>query len=89
MSGVAIYMEGGRTGRDGKAALRLGMDGLLGSLKQAARAKAIRWKLICCGPRDGAFRGFRNAMRTGSDGVLVLLVDAELGRMIDSQGTAR
>lgn len=77
MSGVAIYMEGGGTGRDSRAALRLGMDGLLGSLKQAAREKAIRWRLICCGPRDEALRGFRNAMRTASDGILVLLVDAE------------
>ncbi len=77
MSGVAIYMEGGGTGRDSRAALRLGMDGLLGSLQQAAREKANRWRLICCGLRDEALRGFRNAMRTGSDDILVLLVDAE------------
>ena len=77
MSGVAIYMEDGGTGRDSRAALRLGMDGLFGSLKQAAREKAIRWRLICCGSRDEAFRGFRNAMRIGSDGIPVLLVDAE------------
>ena len=77
MSRVAIYMEGGGDGRDGRAALRRGMDALLDSLKQAAREKAVRWKLVCCGPRDEAFRGFRNAMRNGDDAVLVLLVDAE------------
>ena len=36
MSGVAIYMEGGGRGPDTRAALRRGMDVLLGSLKQAA-----------------------------------------------------
>ena len=43
MSGVAIYMEGGGTGRDSRAALRLGMDGLLGSLKQAVIDGSIAW----------------------------------------------
>ena len=77
MSGVAIYMEGGGNKGNGRAALRQGMDGFLGPLKQAARAKALRWRLICCGPRDEAFRGFRNALRDGDDGIVVLLVDAE------------
>ena len=77
MSRVAIYMEGGGAGKDGKAALRQGMDAFLGPLKQAARAKAIHWRLICCGPRDEAFRGFQNALRRGDDDIVVLLVDSE------------
>ena len=74
---VAIYMEGGGDGRDTKDALRRGMDGLLEPLKQAARDKSIRWKLVCCGPRDEAFRRFRNTLQDGDDSVVVLLVDAE------------
>ena len=61
MSGVAIYMEGGGDGKDAKAALRQGMDALLQPLKEAARAKALHWKLVPCGGRDKAFRGFRSA----------------------------
>ena len=70
-------MEGGGNSRDTKAALRTGMDALLGSLKQAVRARKRRWKLVCCGPRDEAFRRFLNAVRTGDDHVVVLLADAE------------
>ena len=74
---VAIYMEGGGNSRDTKAALRTGMDALLGTLKQSARDRQLRWKLVCCGPRDEAFRRFRNAVRTGDDSIVVLLADAE------------
>ena len=77
MSGIAIYMEGGGTGKENRAALRQGMDAFLQSLKEAARNKALRWKLVCCGPRDEAFRGFRNAVSNGDNAVSVLLVDAE------------
>ena len=77
MSGIAIYMEGGGTGKENRAALRQGMDAFLQSLKEAARNKAMRWKLVCCGPRDEAFRGFRNAVYSADDVVNVLLVDAE------------
>jgi len=61
VSGVAIYMEGGGDGKGAKAALRQGMDALLRPLKEAARAKALRWKLVPCGARGEAFRGFRRA----------------------------
>ena len=53
------------------------MDAFLDPLKQVAREKKLHWKLVCCGPRDEAFRGFRNALRDGEDEVVVLLVDAE------------
>ena len=77
MSGVAIYMEGGGRGRDTRAALRQGMDAFLAPLKQAARGKSLRWRLVCCGPRDVAFRSFRNAARNEETEVVVLLADAE------------
>ena len=77
MSGVAIYMEGGGRGPDTRAALRRGMDVLLGSLKQAARDRSMRWKLVCCGPRDEAFRSYRDAARNGEAAIVLLLVDAE------------
>ena len=77
MSGVAIYMEGGGQGTGGRSALRKGMDGFLRRLKAAARAKAWQWKLVCCGPRSEALRGFRSAVARGDDTVAVLLVDAE------------
>ncbi len=77
MRGVAIYMEGGGKGSETKRALRLGMTEFLQSIKEAARAKELRWKLVCCGPRDEAFRGFRNAVSNGGNVVNVLLVDAE------------
>ena len=77
MSGIAIYMEGGGVGKENRSALRQGMDWFLQPLKEAARKKALRWKLVCCGPRKEAFQGFRNAVRNGSDVVNVLLVDAE------------
>ena len=37
----------------------------------------MRWKLVCCGPRDEAFRSFRNAARNGEAAIVLLLVDAE------------
>ena len=74
---VAIYMEGGGNSRDTKGALRRGMEALLEPLKQKARAKSIRWKLVCCGPRDEAFRHFLNMLKDGDDSVVVLLVDGE------------
>ena len=70
-------MEGGGNKGNGRTALRQGMDAFLDPLKEAARAKEIHWKLICCGSRNEAFRGFRNALRNGDDGIVVLLVDSE------------
>ena len=75
--GIEIYMEGGGDRRDGKDALRQGMDALLAPLKQAAMQKALRWKLVCCGSRNDARRAFRNAAATNRDVFVVLLVDSE------------
>ena len=77
MSGIAIYMEGGGDGRDAKAALRLGMDSFLTGIKQAAREKSLRWKLVCCGSRHEAFRKFRSSFNNRQHTITILLVDAE------------
>ena len=77
MSGVTIYMEGGGDSGSNKAAIRQGMDALLQPLKAAARAKALHWRLVPCGGRDKAFRGFRNAVNRGDDAIILLLVDSE------------
>ena len=77
MSAIAIYMEGGGGGKGTRVALRRGMDGFLGKLKDVARAKGWRWRLVCCGGRDAAFRAFGNAYSNGSDALVVLLVDSE------------
>jgi hypothetical protein len=77
VNGIAIYLEGGGDGKDTKAALRQGMDAFLATLKDAAREKSWRWRLICCGSRNAAFDAFRNAVHNGDDTVVALLVDAE------------
>ena len=70
-------MEGGGEGNATKAALRQGMDTFLQPLKEAARDKALGWKLVCCGPRNEAFQRFQNAVNSRDNVVNVLLVDAE------------
>ena len=77
MSDIAIYMEGGGEGNATKAALRQGMDTFLQPIKEAARDKALPWKLVCCGPRNEAFQRFQNAVNSSADAVNVLLVDSE------------
>ena len=78
MSRIAIYMEGGGDGKGTRAELRKGMDAFLVELKNMARARSWRWKIVCCGPREKAFREFRNEVASAeSNAVVVLLVDAE------------
>jgi hypothetical protein len=83
MKRVAIYMEGGGDGKDTKAALRQGMDAFLTPLKDKAREHSWHWKLVCCGGRAAAFDAFRNAIQSGDDSIVALLVDAE-GPVSDS-----
>ncbi len=78
MRSISIYLEGGGDAAGARAVLRRGMDAFLQPLKQAARDKALRWKLVACGPREEAYRGFLNAIdNSDGDEVTVLLVDAE------------
>ena len=71
-------MEGGGDNKDGKVALRLGMDALLAPLKRDAERKALHWQLVCCGSRQATLRNFRLAVDADdSDAFVALLVDAE------------
>ena len=54
------------------------MDAFLDPIKQRARAKSLRWKLVPCGGRRQTFERFRDAVnRTQPDELVVLLVDSE------------
>ena len=80
MKGVVIFMEGGGSGKGAskaKGSLRRGMDQFLDELKQAARNRGLRWKLVCCGSRDQAFGFFRDFQEHDGYDKPVLLVDAE------------
>ena len=78
MISITIYMEGGGDGAGGRAALRQGMDAFLRPIKEAARRKALRWKLVSCGPRSETYRRFQNAVgNAGPEETNILLVDAD------------
>lgn len=77
MSSIGIYMEGGGDSRNGRAALRMGMDEFLSSAKNRARALSWRWKLACWGGREAAFQRFRTAVKKKEHDLTLLLVDAE------------
>ena len=66
-------MEGGGKGKETKATLRQGMERFLQPLKDAARNKVLKLRVVPCGPRSEAFKRFRNS----DDAIKVLLVDAE------------
>lgn len=73
MSSIAIYMEGGGNKAGSRAMLRTGMDVFLAEIKDACRVQKWHWRLIACGTRDEAYKGFRN----GNADIVVLLVDSE------------
>lgn len=70
-------MEGGGEGSSTRDALRRGMDEFLNPIKEAARNKSWRWKLVPCGSRDAAFKSFKNAILKDTAKIIILLVDAE------------
>ena len=74
---IAIYMEGGGEGKNSRALLREGMDAFLAEIKNAYRNKRWGWKLVPCGTRNEAYKGFRGARENGTADIIVLLVDSE------------
>ncbi|MBF0549312.1 MAG: DUF4276 family protein [Deltaproteobacteria bacterium] len=74
---IRIYVEGGGDAKEGKLAVRNGFNDYFRALRQLARQKKIRWRVIACGSRGEAFRGFRIALRDQPDAHNVLLVDSE------------
>lgn len=71
-------MEGGGSNQTSKTALRRGMDEFLRPLKQAARRRALKWKLVLCGSRSETSRRFRDACKNaGPAEEQILLVDSE------------
>jgi len=82
VSGIAVYMEGGgQTGEpdtaDAKAAVRQGMGEFLRDLRNGARKKRWRWKIVACGDRASTKSAFLNARAQEPDTFAILLVDAE------------
>ena len=77
MKSITIVMEGGGETAQGRAAIRQGMDRLLGDLKQQAREQSVRWKLVPWGSREQAYKRFRAAVQRAEADVVVLLVDSE------------
>ena len=76
MTRVAIFMEGGGSG-ERRVLLRKGMDAFLRTARAAARAKALKWRITACGPRNNAYRQFRKAAAERPGDLLFLLVDSE------------
>ena len=74
---IAIYVEGGGDQRDIKDKLREGFGEFLSELRDMARRKKIRWKIVACGGREEAYRDFCTAMAQNPQAFNVLVVDAE------------
>ena len=79
VTSVSIYIEGGGTrAARSRRKFRRGMEQFLKALKEAARKRSFRWKVVACGPRDAACRLFLKAATEGSEGdIVALLVDSE------------
>ena len=58
MKGVSLYMEGGGDAAETKATIRQGMSEFLSDLRESARRKKWRWKIVACGSRDAAKDAF-------------------------------
>lgn len=86
---IVIYVEGGGDTADQKAELRAGFDSLLGSQKDAARARRLHWKLVPCGGRDAAYKAFVSAILTDPDAINILLVDSEEGLATETGNAKR
>ena len=67
---VRLYIEGDDS-------LRLGFHDFLGSLREAARRRRIRWNMVLSGSRENTFEDFKTGLDEHPAAFHVLLVDAE------------
>jgi len=88
VSGIRIYVEGGGEGKHAKLRFRKGFSTFLGTLRDNARSKGIRWRIIVSGPRGQAYRNFKNALKDHQQDFNVLLVDSE-GPVTEATGPRR
>jgi hypothetical protein len=68
---IRIYVEGGGEGKNTKATFRQGMSQFLQNLT------GQKIDCIVCGTRNNAYRHFKNALKSNSDAIHLLLVDSE------------
>ncbi|RKG81812.1 DUF4276 family protein [Corallococcus exercitus] len=74
---IRLYIEGGGDTRYGKERLRIGFGKFFGELVERGRSRNIRWTFVMCGPRDAAFKGFKQALKDYPSAFNILLVDSE------------
>ena len=74
---IRIYVEGGGDSKTNKQNLRSGLDSFLSEVKQQARQRRIKWRVVACGPRQDAYEAYLNSIRYRPDAVSILLVDSE------------
>ena len=70
-------MEGGGRNSGSRAKLRQGMEVFPAEIRRACAARNWHWRLVCCGGRDEAYKGFQHARANRDAGIVVLLVDSE------------
>jgi hypothetical protein len=77
VSEIRLYVEGGSEDAEVKARLRQGFSIFLNPIRELARKRRIRWRLIVCGSRTASLEAFQNDLPEYPDAFLALLVDAE------------
>ncbi len=78
MSSIKIFVEGGgETNADGRGELRVAFDRLIGTQKEAARKKRMKWDTVFCGGRSETADEFAKALKRKDADFIVLVVDAE------------
>ncbi|NQU04838.1 MAG: DUF4276 family protein [Calditrichaeota bacterium] len=77
VSEIRIYAEGGGDRSYTKTQLRTGLSKFLFTLIETGSKNGIHIRVIPCGSRSLAFRGFKLALRDHIDSLNILLVDSE------------
>jgi hypothetical protein len=74
---IRLYIEGGGDTNHGKDRLRAGFSKFFGELAERGRRRNVHLRFIMCGPRDAAFKRFKQALKDHPSAFNVLLVDSE------------